>query len=218
MQAVDSEKLAYWYFRLNGFLTIENFVVHPDWKPKQRTDIDVIAVRFPYRNELPGNTMIDDTRIILDLNKIRIVLAEVTTSTCKLNKTWTDLVKRNMQQVISSIGSFEPEKVEVVSKELYNNRWYEDEDFVVSLCCIGKKKNRDIRERFPKVPQLAWDEVLDFIHKRFWLFQEQKRSHGQWYETGKKLWNCAMEFKEFNEFQKTIEIISKSSNPPINNP
>jgi len=27
---VDSEKLAYWYLRLNGFLSIPNFIVHRD--------------------------------------------------------------------------------------------------------------------------------------------------------------------------------------------
>jgi len=28
---IDPEDLAYWYFRLNGFLAIKNFVVHPDF-------------------------------------------------------------------------------------------------------------------------------------------------------------------------------------------
>jgi hypothetical protein len=27
--SLDPEKVAYWYFRLNGFFQIENFVVHP---------------------------------------------------------------------------------------------------------------------------------------------------------------------------------------------
>ena len=26
---IDPEKVAYWYFRLNGFFQIENFIVHP---------------------------------------------------------------------------------------------------------------------------------------------------------------------------------------------
>jgi hypothetical protein len=28
MPILDPEKVAYWYFRLNGFLQIENFLVH----------------------------------------------------------------------------------------------------------------------------------------------------------------------------------------------
>jgi len=33
---IDPENFAYWYLRLNGFLTITNFVVHPDeWTARQ---------------------------------------------------------------------------------------------------------------------------------------------------------------------------------------
>jgi hypothetical protein len=46
------ERVAYWYFRLNGFLQIENFVLHPAGGGSQRTDADLLAVRFPDRKEL----------------------------------------------------------------------------------------------------------------------------------------------------------------------
>ena len=36
--SLDAEKVAYWYFRPNGFLQIENFVVHPKKHGGQRTD------------------------------------------------------------------------------------------------------------------------------------------------------------------------------------
>jgi hypothetical protein len=37
---LDPEKVAYWYFRLNGFFEIENFVVHPGRQPHSaRTSI-----------------------------------------------------------------------------------------------------------------------------------------------------------------------------------
>ncbi len=48
---LDREKVAYWYFRLNGFLQIENFVIHSKRRSSQRTDADLLAVRFPYRAE-----------------------------------------------------------------------------------------------------------------------------------------------------------------------
>ena len=34
---LNPEKVAYWYFRLNGFLQIENFVIHPSQSGAQRT-------------------------------------------------------------------------------------------------------------------------------------------------------------------------------------
>jgi hypothetical protein len=45
---LSCEKVAYWYLRLNGFLQIENFYVHPAGRGGARTDADLLAVRFPY--------------------------------------------------------------------------------------------------------------------------------------------------------------------------
>ena len=63
---LDPEKVAYWYFRLNGFLQIENFVVHPKNRGGQLTDADLLAVRFPHRAERlyddPNDIMPDDER------------------------------------------------------------------------------------------------------------------------------------------------------------
>ena len=44
-EPLDPEKVAYWYLRLNGFLQIENFVVHPSGRGGQRADADLLAVR-----------------------------------------------------------------------------------------------------------------------------------------------------------------------------
>jgi len=51
VERLDPEKVAYWYFRLNGFFQIENFVVHPERRGGQRTDADLPAIRFPFRAE-----------------------------------------------------------------------------------------------------------------------------------------------------------------------
>jgi hypothetical protein len=50
-ERLDADKAAYWYFRLNGFLQIENFVVHPERRGSQRTDADLLGVRFRHRAE-----------------------------------------------------------------------------------------------------------------------------------------------------------------------
>ena len=44
------ETLAYWYLRLNGFIPMRNFVLHPLSKAKNRhaADSDLLAVRFPH--------------------------------------------------------------------------------------------------------------------------------------------------------------------------
>ncbi len=58
--ALNSESLTYWYFRLNGFFTIPNFIVHSDRGTLQRTDVDVFGIRLPNRRELLQDPMEDD--------------------------------------------------------------------------------------------------------------------------------------------------------------
>ena len=82
---LDPEKVAYWYFRLNGFLQIENFVVHPTRSGGQRTDADLLGVRFPHRAERQfddqNDIMADDEhRLALSRELIDVIIAEVKTT------------------------------------------------------------------------------------------------------------------------------------------
>lgn len=50
---VTPEDFAYWYLRLNGFLNIRNFIVHPESNGEGvGTDADILGVRFAHRREL----------------------------------------------------------------------------------------------------------------------------------------------------------------------
>lgn len=209
---ISSERLAYWYFRLNGFLTIQNFVVHPDWTAPQCTDIDLLAVRFPYRAELLKDPMEDDNRLILDPHKIRIILAEVKTGRIKLNKAWTNPSKKNFQRMLRAVGAIERERVKDVSDKIYNNGWYEERDYVISLCCLGRTKNQDFLKRYPKMPQLSWEEILSFIYQRFKYYHRQKCQHDQWDKTGQILWDHAEEYSNEKEFCTKILEMLKASN------
>ncbi len=49
------ETLAYWYLRLNGFLLIQDFVLHENAQGTvQPSDIDMLGIRFPYVREPIG--------------------------------------------------------------------------------------------------------------------------------------------------------------------
>lgn len=54
------ESLTYWYFRLNGFLPLANFVLHrPDAPRRHNADSDLLAVRFPHVFEEIGGQQND---------------------------------------------------------------------------------------------------------------------------------------------------------------
>ncbi|OJX33697.1 MAG: hypothetical protein BGO74_08170 [Burkholderiales bacterium 68-12] len=87
---IPSERLAFWFLRLNGFLTIPNFIVHPegprdDGAYPQQTDVDVLGVRFPFRAENRRRPMPDHPLFMAERRRPMVVLSEVKTGQCGLN-------------------------------------------------------------------------------------------------------------------------------------
>ncbi len=198
---IKPDQLAYWYFRLNGFLTTTNFIVHPDHNGMQRTEIDILGVRFPYRAELLENPMKDDT-IFISLDKPCVVIAEIKNGMCDLNGPWTKPKEKNMQRVLKGMGVFEQDIIDTVADKLYRVGFFENNSYYLSLFCIGRNENSSIREKYPKVQQQTWKNILQFIYDRFEGYKLQKAVHNQWDEAGQDLWksfetsSCLEEFIE----------------------
>lgn len=191
----NPEMIAYWFFRLNGCLMLSDFVVHPDFRARsQRTDVDILAVRFPYRSELitSGNPMLDHD-VFSPKGRIEIVFAEVKHDTCRLNGPWTEPKDENMQRVLYAIGAFPERRVPDVAQALYREGQYRDELFLVRLFAIGTRRNPEL---MPGVVQLTWDEILQFIHDRFYTYRDQKAHHPQWNITGSKLYQLVRRYEK----------------------
>jgi hypothetical protein len=148
----NPDRLAYWYFRLNGFLTIENFIVHPDTGDGQRTDADLLAVRFRHRAENLVCPMEDDPRLACCDLFVNVVIAEVKTGSCALNGPWTDPGKKNMHRVLSSTGCIANDLLDLACKCLYKQGKWASELVQVRLFALGNKKspNLAIGEEQPK--------------------------------------------------------------------
>src|SRR5215203_5483477 len=114
--AIRPEQLGYWYFRLNGFLTTANFVVHPRRGDQQGTDIDVLGVRFAYRQELVVDPLQDADVFLSDMPQI--VLAEIKAGRCALNGPWTTPVRQNMENALMAVGAIPQVDVEAVARDL----------------------------------------------------------------------------------------------------
>jgi hypothetical protein len=207
---IDPEQLAYWYLRLNGFLTTVNFVLHPDTGANQRTDIDIIGVRFPYRQELILKPMVDDS----PFTKIRdvpfVVIAEVKRGLCALNGPWTDPDEKNMHSLLRAIGIVPNDEVESVADALYATGRYSDNRVHLTLFCFGTETNEDLHRRYPVVPQRLWSEVLNFIYDRFIKYRDQKASHGTWDDTGARLYDLAARAHSADRFRQRISIVQRS--------
>src|SRR5262245_26085362 len=121
------EKVAYWYFRLNGFLQIENFVIHPGRRGGQRSDADLLALRFPFRREFlfdmehPMRDDVETLRLSPDL--IEIVIAEIKTNEpCGLNGPWTNNDAENIHRVLAAIGCLrKDDEIRSAASMIYEN-------------------------------------------------------------------------------------------------
>ncbi len=203
---IKPERVAYWYFRLNGFLQISNFIIHNAARGGQRTDADVLAVRFPYRSEMMIDAMpMEDDQLFTKItDRPYIAIAELTKGQCKLNGPWTNRDKGNINRVLHAIGAFPPSEINRISDELYCKGFSNDSSCYISLIAIGDQENSELEN---KCRQITWSEILAFIHSRFIKYKEQKADHDQWDDDGKFLWNCACDERRWTVDEFTRHII-----------
>jgi hypothetical protein len=179
---------AEWFLRLNGFFTVLNFVVHPiepDEGTVQRTDADVLGIRFAHRREIvSGNPLIDHAPF-QDSCRPLFIIAEVKAGLCSLNGPWSRWEDENVQNVLSSFGGVAPELLNKVAGALYENGRFLSEQFEARLVCFGAFPATNLAE---DILQFTWAEVFSFIHDRFTTFWRAKKQNQQWPPIGRYLW------------------------------
>lgn len=203
---IEAEALAYWYLRLNGFLTTVNFVVHADHGPQQETDVDILGVRFPFRMENLQRPMEDSRRFANAQVKPLIAIAEVKAKRCQLNGPWTKPDRRNMQRILGAIGVFPEQGLEAVARQLYGVGWFESDQLRVVLMCFGNEASDEVKGRCPDVPQILWPEVLSFIYQRFENYRREKVAHDQWDDNGKALWDAFEDSRTEPQFLAEVRV------------
>src|ERR1700688_1204240 len=136
MCMLDLDSAAEWFLRLNGFLTVLNFVVHPAESAEgsqQRTDADVLGIRFPHRQELVGGHALPDHPAFQGLSRPIFVIAEVKAGRCRLNGPWIRPEDENMRLVLGAVGCVPPDSLRVVSDSLYQTGRFESAELDARL-------------------------------------------------------------------------------------
>ena len=206
---VPATKIAYWYFRLNGFLGVENFVLHPeDRKHSQRTDADFYGVRFQCHSEL---NMEDDALFKTGRKRPLFVIAEITRGTCKLNGPWIDPGKDKMQYVLRAIGAFHPGKINAIAESLSRYCTYPEpganQERVIQLIAVGKAASKNLEKLFPSLLQIELAGMLSFIYRRFEECRLQKAGHPQWDKFGRALWDETEKYEQNTFVMKMMKRI-----------
>lgn len=171
------EQLALWYLRLNGYLTVANFILHPDTPGSERTDADILAVRFPYSSEVAGRRMEVDSKLVRRDGKTDFIIAEVKSGECRLNGLWRNEKLENMHYVLRWLGMAPDSEVPELAKELYSSYVCKREQWNIRLVCFGNKKSQRLSAN---VLQFTHGEVIEFMSNRFNTYADIKTSHKQW--------------------------------------
>lgn len=179
------EHLAHWYLRLNGFMTINDFVLHPDRRGGQRTDADVFGVRFPFRKELD----FDDDALFTECKNPHFIIGEITQGPCKLNGPWTRPADENMQYVLNAMGAFEPKAVDGIAQSLYERQNYEDDICRIDMIAFGRQEWIEGSNSVKPQTQITFDHVARFIFQRFIQYWYRKKDHQHWDFAGQSLWD-----------------------------
>jgi hypothetical protein len=195
----ETEEAAYWYFRLNGCFTIENFVVHPEYVDtdlSQRTDADILAVRLPVRREDPyAEPMSDAEKLVSD--KPLLVIAEVKLSKVDLNGPWTKPERNNIHRVLRAAGLLDSDdEIDLAAHSLYTNRRYVGSDAEVRMFALGDAGADELQRHRSGVITVLWSEALGFIHDRFTRYRRIKADHDQWRDAGRDLYDLAVDMSE----------------------
>ncbi len=175
----SSERLAYWYLRLNGFLLLEDVNLHSDTGSQALTDIDIAAVRFMNRTENYIIPMPDDPKVCECSTLINLILLEVKSSTNRMNGPWTNREKENIHRALRFVGVVDEIRINEVAASLYETGvWTDNELVTIRMFTTGARYSN--RMVIDETQQLLWDEVIDFIVKRFNDYTEQKADTGHW--------------------------------------
>jgi len=172
------ESLAYWYFRLNGFIPMTDFVLHGD-EELDDSDCDLIAVRFPHVWEKVGgqdNDWDEDLLHALGHNGERTlaVFVQVKTGTDDGNRPGKirEYFDRHLDYLVKRLGFWPENEVSGVIQALGTGSVAGNEEYALSKMVFL----RDLRQRHRQPHWLEWklEDMIDFIYQRMLKYKPDK--------------------------------------------
>jgi hypothetical protein len=185
---LNAEDIAYWYLRLNGFLCLRNFLVHGDRRGEDRTEIDVVGVRFRHRREHLSRPMIDDDWIERAKRTI-VVFCDAKKGAYGFNRAWVNHRRKIMESFLALVGVIPREIWDRVARDLYDNgRSEPSPDLLITALLVHHDPQRQVSLRWKGAAVVQLGQALQFIHRRLNAYDVIKRSHDQWESSGHSLW------------------------------
>lgn len=205
------EELTKTFLRLNGYFTIDNFIVHNgdadisnSYKKviPQSTEIDILAVRFPFQKEQSGKLLIvNDRNLILKKDLIDLVIVE--SKSQNENKPNSTFTIKNIKYILHFFGFTDDENyIDTISNELYEKYSSIWQNYSIRYIITSETINKHYADK--GLQYILIDDIIDFIiHIR----SECWFNEGMGVSSYHKQWNCFMNdvFKILNQATLTPE-------------
>ena len=222
------EKLVRWYLRFNGYLTVENFVIHePQGGPTitEGAEFDTVAVRFPHSREQIEQKMIQNDPRLEDSEAnggklIDFVIAEVKSGKRNtLNNIWRpqgeDLKVDRVAYLLRWLGALRTEdEIAEVARNLQKDLRARHTSFVFRVVYFS---HANTTQAVPAiVPQITFRDIAEFVVRLRTPCWAQynlgvKSNHDQWDEMICEIWNIGNPEKEGSESEKVDAILERVS-------
>jgi hypothetical protein len=221
-RTVDTPELVIrWYLRFNGYLSIENFIVHEplDGGIAQGTESDILAVRFPYSAESPGFRIENDLNLLdreaIENQLVDFLIAEVKGGkrTEAINSLWrppaTDTKLQRVEYILRWLGPLSDcEAVKRVARALQERNRCLEAGNLFRVVRFGRESLRGATYK-----QITLREVASFfVRTRASCWQANalgvRSPHDQWHPIIRKLWDLAGPSGSVSEGQRVERVLA----------
>jgi len=159
-----SEQLAYWYFRLNGFFLIADFVNHRNFQHNTSHDTDLLAIKTPFTSEVVGGDYLNE----YTSGKYHGVLVEVKSGpNYKIDKVLAN--HEILRESINRLGLLDRQEIDVSFRELQIKPRFENENCIIEKILICSNQEEGLMPRFRVI---TFNSILKYFESKKQLVQK----------------------------------------------
>ena len=178
-----AEELTYWYFRLNGFFLLENYVLHNVGEGTQRgtADADLLAIRFPYVYEEVGgqsgdwdeNKFSKEWGFDIEKDNLALIIEVKSERNVKRSDIEKSFSLERLKTALYRFGIFNKGEVNSICEDLFNKK-YEKYETIIGEVFIGKAAVTEDKKEDHKWLNITLKEINDFVFKRIRSYSRDK--------------------------------------------
>lgn len=177
------EELAYWYFRLNGFIPMSDFVLHRVEREGDEaipsSDCDLLAIRFPHVFEDVGGQPDDwDGEFLTELgftgSEVLAAFVQVKTGRCQDREIRT-YFDTHLDKMVLRMGRWTAPKARQIAVQLRTVPALRKFNYVLSKVAVVHRTPRR-REGAILWKEFELERIVQFLHRRMLKYANAK--HG----------------------------------------